>query len=38
MARELMTTKQILSILRDTPERLSDLTGYLTESRLHAAP
>jgi DinB superfamily len=38
MARQLMTTEQILSILRDTPERLSDLTGDLTESQLHAAP
>ena len=38
MARQLMTTEQILSILRDTPERLSDLTGNLTESKLHAAP
>ena len=38
MARQLMTTEQILSILRDTPERISDLTGDLTESKLHAAP
>ncbi len=38
MPRQLMTTEQILSILRDTPERLSDLTANLTESELHAAP
>jgi hypothetical protein len=33
-----MTMEQILSILRDTPGRLSDLTGDLTEAQLHAAP
>jgi hypothetical protein len=38
MARQLMTIEQILSILRDTPERLSGLTGGLTEAKLHAAP
>lgn len=38
MARQLMTTGQILSILRETPDRLSHLTGGLTESRLRAAP
>jgi DinB superfamily len=38
MARQLMTMEQILSILRDTPDRLSGLTGDLTESKLHAAP
>jgi hypothetical protein len=38
MARQLMTMEQILSILRDTPERLRGLTGDLTEAKLHAAP
>ena len=38
MARQLMTMEQILSILRDTPERLSGLTGDLTEAKLRAAP
>lgn len=38
MARQLMTLEQILSILRDTPGRISGLTGDLTEARLHAAP
>lgn len=38
MARQLMTVEQILSILRDTPDRLSDLTGELAEAELHAAP
>ena len=38
MARELMTMEQILSILRDTPERLRGLAGDLTEARLRAAP
>lgn len=38
MARQLMTVEQILSILRDTPGRLSGLTGDLTEAKLHAAP
>ena len=38
MARQLMTTEQILSILRDTPERLRGLTGGLTEAELRAAP
>ena len=38
MARQLMTKEQILSILRDTPERLRRLTGDLTEAELHAAP
>jgi DinB superfamily len=38
MARQLMTVEQILAVLRDTPGRLSSLTGDLTESRLHAAP
>ncbi len=37
MARQLMTKEQILSILRDTPERLRRLTGDLTEAELHAA-
>ncbi len=38
MARELMTTERILSILRDTPGRLTDLTSDLTEAQLHASP
>ena len=38
MVRQLMTTEQILAILRDTPGRLSGLAGDLTESQLHAAP
>jgi DinB superfamily len=38
MARQLMTIEQILSILRDTPDRLSGLTGDLTEAKLHAVP
>jgi hypothetical protein len=38
MARELMTIEQILTILRDTPDRLSDLTSELTEVQLQAAP
>lgn len=38
MPRQQMTTDQILAILRDTPDRLSDLTGDLTEAQLHAAP
>jgi hypothetical protein len=38
MARQLMTIGQILSILRDTPDRLSDLAGDLTETQLHTSP
>jgi DinB superfamily len=38
MPRPLMTVEQILSILRDTPDRVSGLTGDLTEAKLHAAP
>ena len=38
MARRLMTTEQILAILRDTPERLDGWCGGLTEAKLHAAP
>ena len=38
MARPLMTTEQILSVLRDTPDRLRCLTGDMTEAKLHAAP
>jgi hypothetical protein len=38
MARQQMTVEQILSVLRDTPGRLSGLTGDLTEAKLHAAP
>ena len=38
MARQQMTVEQILSVLRDTPGRLSGLTGDLTESELQAAP
>jgi hypothetical protein len=32
MARQLMTMEQILSILRDTPERLRGLAGDLAEA------
>jgi DinB superfamily len=38
MARQLMTVEQILSVLRDTPGRLSGLAGELTEAKLHTAP
>jgi DinB superfamily len=38
MARQLMTVEQILSVLRDTPDRLSGLTGDLTQAALQAAP
>jgi DinB superfamily len=38
MARQLMAIEQILSILRDTPDRLSDVTGGLTEAQLRASP
>ena len=38
MARQLMTMEQILSVLRETPDRLRGLAGDLTEARLHAAP
>jgi DinB superfamily len=38
MARQPMTVDQILSILRETPDRLSALTGDLAEEQLHAAP
>ena len=38
MTRQLMAVAQILSILRATPDRLSDLTGDLAEAKLHAAP
>jgi hypothetical protein len=38
MARQLMTIEQILSILRETPGRLSALTSDLTEAQLHARP
>ncbi|HXW44851.1 MAG TPA: DinB family protein [Streptosporangiaceae bacterium] len=33
-----MTTEQILSVLRDTPGRLSDFAADLTEAQLHARP
>jgi hypothetical protein len=38
MARQLMTQKEILSILRDIPDRLRISTGDLTDAQLHAAP
>ncbi|HTZ92087.1 MAG TPA: DinB family protein [Streptosporangiaceae bacterium] len=38
MARQLMTTEQVLSILRDTPDRLSSLTADLTDVKLRATP
>jgi DinB superfamily len=37
VARQLMTLEQILSILRETPDRLGVLTAGLTEAKLHAA-
>jgi hypothetical protein len=33
-----MSAEQILSILRETPDRLSDVTAGLTEAQLHACP
>lgn len=33
-----MTEDQILTILGETPQRLTDLTRGVTETRLHAAP
>lgn len=33
-----MTIEQILAILRETPSRLSVLTGDATETQLHASP
>lgn len=38
MPRQLMTTEQGLSILRDTPDRIGDLTRDLTETQLHSSP
>ena len=38
MARQLMTTEQILYILRETPERIRRLTGDLAEAKLRVAP
>jgi hypothetical protein len=38
MARQLMGTEKILFILRQTPDRLTELTAGATESQLHAAP
>ncbi len=38
MPRHLMTMEQILSILRDTPERLSGFARDLPEAMLCAAP
>ena len=38
MARQLMTKEQILSALRDTPDRLRCLTADLSETSLHTAP
>ena len=38
MTRQRMTMEQILCILRDTPDRLGDLTSDLTEAQLHASP
>jgi len=38
MARELMSTEQILAILRETPDRLSDFTAGLTQAQLHTRP
>lgn len=38
MPRRAMTVEQVLSILRETPERLGELTGGITESQLRASP
>ncbi len=38
MTRQRMTMEQILSVLRDTPDRLGDLTSDLTEAQLYASP
>ena len=38
MARQPMTVEQILSILRETPDRLSGLTVDLAEAKLRATP
>jgi hypothetical protein len=38
MARELLSTEQILCILRETPDRLGRVTDGLTDAQLHARP
>jgi DinB superfamily len=38
MARPLMSSEQILGILQETPDRLSEVTAGLTEAQLHASP
>lgn len=38
MTRQLMPREKILSILLETPDRLIELTGGLTESQLRASP
>jgi hypothetical protein len=38
MARQLMTIEQIFSILRQTPDRLIELTAGVTASQLQVAP
>jgi len=38
MARQLMATEQILFILRQTPNRLTELTAGASESQLRTAP
>jgi len=38
VARQLMTIEQILSILRQTPDRLTELTAGVIGSQLHVAP
>ena len=38
MASRSMTIEQILAILRETPSRLSVVTGDATETQLHASP
>ena len=38
MARQLMTIEQILAILRQTPDRLTELTADVTGSQLRVAP
>ena len=38
MPRQLMTTDQILSILRQTPDRIGELTARVTGSQMRVAP
>lgn len=38
MPRQSMSIEEILSVLRETPGRLDQMTGDLTESQLHTSP